>query len=330
MIEQTEIRDARILVVDDNPENVELLVTVLAMDGYTSVSATTASTEVAAMHAQDQYDLILLDMQMPGANGLDVIEALQKIETNAYIPVLAITANPSYKNAALRAGARDFLTKPFDLVELHQRIRNFLEVRLLYKRLAEQGRIQSHMALHDPLTGLPNRRLLEDRMAKALHHARRNEEVMAILYLDLDGFKGINDQYGHGFGDRMLKLLADRLRAVSRQQDTVARIGGDEFILLLAGLNALDDVVLPAKKILDAAAMPFEVEGLQLAVTASIGIALFPVDGDTVGELTSRADAALYDAKRAGRNRFQLTRDPSGNPSTVSGHPARSSAVLPT
>jgi two-component system cell cycle response regulator len=306
MIDRVEIRNARLLVVDDNPDNIELLLAVLAQAGYTDVSATAISADVARLHEENCYDLILLDMQMPGLNGLDVIQALRGVEQNAYVPVIAITANPGYKIAALQAGARDFIAKPFDIEEVHQRIHNLLEVRLLYKKVAEQGRIQKQMALHDALTGLPNRRLLEDRIETALHHARRNERGMAVCYMDLDGFKAINDQYGHDCGDRLLQMVADRLSGVTRQQDTVARIGGDEFIMLLSDIADMNDVMRPALKVLDVLALPFNIKGLCLQVTVSIGIAAYPLDADTVPELIARADQALYDAKRAGRNRFHI------------------------
>jgi two-component system cell cycle response regulator len=306
MIDRAEIHDASLLVVDDNAENIALLLAVLALAGYNNVSSTANARDVARLHAEHRYDLILLDMQMPGLNGLQVIQALREVEASAYVPVIAITANPSFKIAALQAGARDFITKPFDLAEVHQRIHNLLEVRLLYKKVAEQGRIQKKLALHDALTGLPNRRLLEDRIASALQQAMRSERCMAVFYMDLDGFKAINDQHGHECGDRLLQMVADRLGGVTRQQDTVARIGGDEFVMLLPDLHDMNDVMRPALKILDVMAMPFNIKGLCLEISTSIGIAGYPYDGTSVAELITRADAALYQAKRAGRNRFHM------------------------
>ena len=310
MIDLYQIRDARLLVVDDNQENIELLRAVLDQAGYTNVSATACPADVAALHARHNYDLILLDMQMPGLDGLDVIKALHRVEQDAYVPVIAITANPGYKIAALQAGARDFITKPLDLAEVTQRIHNLLEVRLLYRKVAEQGRLQRQMALHDHLTGLPNRRLLEDRIENALHHAARNRRMMAVFYMDLDGFKAINDTHGHDCGDNLLREVAQRLLDTCRQQDTLARIGGDEFILLLTDIGDMCDVMRPALKILEALAEPFQFGGNTLRVTASIGIATYPADGDDVDGLVNRADQALYDAKRAGRNRYHLAHVP--------------------
>ncbi len=300
------IHDARLLVVDDNQENIDLLLAVLNQAGYTNVSATDCATEVAALHAKHNYDLILLDMQMPGLDGLDVIEALRRVEQNAYVPVIAITANPGYKIAALQAGARDFITKPLDVAEVNQRIHNLLEVRLLYRKLAEQGRMQRQMALHDHLTGLPNRRLLEDRIETALHHAARNHRMMGLFYMDLDGFKAVNDTHGHECGDNLLRMVAQRLLGACRQQDTLARIGGDEFILLLTHIDDMSDLMRPALKILESLAAPFQVDGRTLHISASLGVATYPVDASNAEELICRADQALYEAKRAGRNRFHL------------------------
>jgi PleD family two-component response regulator len=156
------------------------------------------------LHRQHCYDLILLDLQMPGLNGFQVMKGLKEIEQGGYLPVLALTAQPSFKIAALEAGARDFISKPFDLLEVHKRIHNMLEVRLLYRELAQYSRQQQELALHDPLTGLPNRRLLEDRIATVLQHATRQQHRAAVMYLDLDGFKAINDTHGHAYGDEIL------------------------------------------------------------------------------------------------------------------------------
>lgn len=159
-------------------------------------------------------------------------------------------------------------------------------------------------ALSDPLTGLPNRHLFEDRLRQAVHRLERvNEqavvEQLAVLFVDLDGFKPVNDTFGHGAGDQILVTTAQRLIAESRAGDTVARVGGDEFVLLLEGLHAIEDCVQVANRILRAFAQPFEVAGRQLRISCSIGIAMHALKGD--GEkLVAHADAAMYAAKRTG------------------------------
>ncbi|WEF35063.1 diguanylate cyclase domain-containing protein [Pseudoduganella chitinolytica] len=299
-----EILNAKILVVDDCADNVDLMLEILREAGYTDVTATMLPDQVCTLHRQHCYDLILLDLQMPGLNGFQVMKGLKEIEQDGYLPVLALTAQPAFKIAALEAGARDFISKPFDLLEVHKRIHNMLEVRLLYKELAQYSKKQQELALHDPLTGLPNRRLLEDRIETTLQHAVRNQRKAAVMYLDLDGFKAINDTHGHAYGDEILKLVAQRLVGSSRKEDTVARVGGDEFVIVLGDVSGLADAREPASKLIEVVSEPYLVNGITLRLSTSIGIALFPDDAASVGDLIHAADNALYDAKRSGKNRY--------------------------
>jgi diguanylate cyclase (GGDEF)-like protein/PAS domain S-box-containing protein len=163
-----------------------------------------------------------------------------------------------------------------------------------------------HMAFHDPLTGLPNRMLFNDRAEQAIAMSRRDNEVLALLFIDLDRFKAINDSLGHAAGDRLLCEVADRLRECVRESDTVSRFGGDEFNLMLTQVRNQSDTELIAHKILRALRRPFNIEGHELHGTASIGIALFPRDGSDVQTLIKNADTALYRAKDLGRNDFQI------------------------
>ncbi|KAB8053251.1 diguanylate cyclase [Janthinobacterium rivuli] len=304
MPSQDEILKAKILVVDDSPDNVDLMLEILRDAGYTNVTATMRPAQVCPLHREHCYDLILLDLQMPELNGFQVMKGLKEIEHGGYLPVLALTAQPSFKIAALEAGARDFISKPFDLMEVHKRIHNMLEVRLLYKELAQYSKQQQELALHDPLTGLPNRRLLEDRIEHTLQQSARQRGKSAILYLDLDGFKAINDSYGHGYGDDILKMVATRLVSASRKEDTVARIGGDEFVIVLGNLAGKGDAREPAAKLIEVISEPYFINDLTLRLSTSIGIAIYPDDASTVESLLGAADTALYEAKRAGKNRF--------------------------
>jgi diguanylate cyclase (GGDEF)-like protein/PAS domain S-box-containing protein len=178
-------------------------------------------------------------------------------------------------------------------------------VRDITARKATEEQILFH-ATHDVLTGLPNRGLFDDRLAAALKHCARREEMLAVLFLDLDRFKIINDTLGHTIGDTLLVALSRRLRATVRAEDTVARMGGDEFIFILRGVRSAEDAVKPAQKILEAIRPPFHVGGHELHVTASIGISLYPVDGPGPDQLLKCADMALYRAKEHGRDRLQL------------------------
>lgn len=162
------------------------------------------------------------------------------------------------------------------------------------------------MANNDVLTGLPNRRLLEDRMAQTLKEANRAQEMVAILFLDLDYFKTINDIHGHLIGDQMLKKAAGRLTALLRAEDTVARIGGDEFIVLLPQVIDETQAKITAEKILNELAQPFIIEGVALQISASIGIALYPIHEENIDNLVKCADRAMYSAKRKGRNCYAM------------------------
>lgn len=306
MINLQNIRAARILLVDDSVENLNLLSEILAAQGYTQLSSTSDPSQVGTLHAQNDYDLIVLDMHMPRMNGLEVIAQLKQVEKHALLPVLAITGDERYMVAALESGARDFIVKPYNFVEMEMRMRNAIEVRLLYKATATQSRLLEEKALHDPLTGLPNRRLLEDRIETAMQYARRHQQMVAVMYMDLDGFKQVNDQHGHASGDRLLKEIAERLRSVARQEDTVARIGGDEFIMVLAEISRVEDIVRPATKILSLLETPLDIDGVPVKVTGSIGISFYPTDAEDAQTLLLRADEALYCAKHAGKNRYQF------------------------
>jgi diguanylate cyclase (GGDEF)-like protein/PAS domain S-box-containing protein len=190
-------------------------------------------------------------------------------------------------------------------LDLHGRRTFILTVRDITARKASEQLIRFR-ATHDALTGLPNRALFDDRLATALKHSARRDEMVAVLFLDLDRFKIINDTLGHSIGDALLVALSQRLRASVRDEDTVARMGGDEFIFILRGLRSADDAVKPAQKVLDAIRPAFRIHGHELYVTASIGVGLCPNDGVEPDQLLKCADIALYRAKERGRNRLQL------------------------
>ena len=162
------------------------------------------------------------------------------------------------------------------------------------------------MVYHDSLTGLPNRKLFSDRLGVALAQARRNQKEVGIAMLDLDHFKDVNDTLGHDVGDLLLKATAERLSAALRKGDTVARFGGDEFLLILPDLKVIEDAIQVAQKIVDSFHKPFFIDTYQLVVTTSIGIAVYPNDGTDEGILLKNADIAMYQAKQAGGGRYQL------------------------
>jgi diguanylate cyclase (GGDEF)-like protein len=307
MVDAADILDASILIVDDQEANVQLLEQMLRGAGYRCVTSTMDPRAVCALHRANHYDLILLDLQMPGMDGFQVMEEMKEIEKNDYLPILVITAQPGHKLRALTSGAKDFISKPFDLLEAKTRIHNMLEVRLLYKQLEHNNRALESLALHDPLTGLPNRRLLLDRLSLAIVHAHRNKRTMAVMYLDLDGFKQINDTLGHDAGDTLLILVAARLVAAVRQEDTVARLGGDEFVIALPEFNHGEDVDELVSKVINAVSQPYSIQGRSVGITVSVGVSIYPTHGEDAQSLMKSADLALYEAKRSGRNDYRIS-----------------------
>lgn len=176
------------------------------------------------------------------------------------------------------------------------------------ERKAAEARI-SHLAYHDPLTSLPNRLLLRDRLTQALHAAERSGHRVGVLVLDLDHFKEINDGLGHAAGDALLQQVALRLTASVRQSDTVSRVGGDEFVIVLSDLRQDDDALHVTRKILEAMKRPFDLGTGSAVVTPSIGVSFYPTDATTMEALLENADGAMYQSKIEGRNRARLHTD---------------------
>ena len=178
----------------------------------------------------------------------------------------------------------------------------------LENEIIERKKIQDEvtfLAYHDALTGLPNRLLLTDRLKQGILRANRQETLISIMFIDLDGFKIINDTLGHDQGDQLLKQFAERLSDIVRKNDTVCRIGGDEFILYINGYNAEDDLDIIASKIMDNFKKPFSLKGQEYFITGSMGISQYPIDGDDVDTLIKNADMAMYKAKGLGKNQYQ-------------------------
>ena len=170
----------------------------------------------------------------------------------------------------------------------------------------ETSRRNFHLAQHDGLTALPNRLLLKDRLGTAIALAQRRRKPLAVCFLDIDGFKRVNDSLGHAAGDGLLRSIATRPARALRQSDTVCRFGGDEFVIVLSELERAEDAAGVAAKLLAALAVPHQTDAGEITVTASLGVALYPTHGETVDTLIARADAAMYDAKRAGPGRYRF------------------------
>lgn len=244
---------------------------------------------------------VLVDISSFYTARIGLVSQLRALAPHAPIVVLSDREDEPEALEAIRAGAQDYLGKP----ELYPAM-----LRRAMKYAAERARAEellTHQALHDPLTRLPNRELFLDRVGVALDRCRRSGASVAVLFLDVDNFKHVNDSLGHAAGDRVLVGLADRLRTMLRPMDTVCRYGGDEFTLLFEDLDNEREVVLIAERISQAAALPIVLEQGQTAVTVSIGVAMV-ADPDVAADTVIReADAAMYRAKRSGPSRFELS-----------------------
>ena len=244
--------------------------------------------------------LCIIGERLEGGLGLALVEAAQNRATP--VPIIMLSGSPALETdqQAMALGVADFLDhEHLDGVILERTVRYTLARRRQAERL-------SHLAQHDELTGLANRVLLQDRLQRALAWGRRHDRLVAVMILDLNGFKIVNDGLGHAAGDRLLCIMAERFRQRLRETDTVARLGGDEFALVIENLAKPEHAALVARKLLDAVAPSATIDERAVEVTASVGVALFPKDGSSVAELLQRADGAMYRAKAEGGNLFRF------------------------
>jgi diguanylate cyclase (GGDEF)-like protein len=283
-----------------------------------------ARRAVAAGHP---FAIAFIDMRMPpGWDGLQTIERLWEADPDIQVVICSAHSDYDWSDVVARLGHTDRLLvvkKPFEPIEVlqcasalarkwqHERallgqvetLENVVAART--EKLEAANRQLRHLATHDALTGLPNRVLLDDRLAQAVAHANRDGQPFALLAVDLDRFKLINDSLGHRAGDGVLDEVARRLASVVRDIDTVARTGGDEFVVVISPSGAPEDAVAIAHRAKDMLRAPMRVSGVELHVTCSVGVAYYPTDANSADSLIARADAAMYCAKQRGRNNVQ-------------------------
>jgi two-component system cell cycle response regulator len=251
----------------------------------------------------DVPDVVLLDHELPGLDGMTVLDRLRAHDELAAVPVIMMTSSgdPELLVEALRRGADDYLRKPFDPAELDARVMAALRVKRLHDALLEANRRLARQALTDDLTGLANRRhggrQLEREVALCVRHGR----LLALVRVDVDHFKAINDTHGHEAGDQVLAEVARRLAGAVRGGDELARWGGDEFVAILPDTDKAGALRAAERLRSAVAAAPLQAAGIELAVTVSVGWAHWA--GDTPDDLLARADRALYRAKDGGRNK---------------------------
>jgi diguanylate cyclase (GGDEF)-like protein len=299
-----------VLVVDDDVSTRASLLSVLAGAGIEAVGAASAD-EALAFHTDHPAALVVIDYLLPDRNGLELAQAFK--DRDPALPVLLLTGQTSLETAMAAVGQVDgYLLKPMATETFIEAVRRALahgalvaENRNLVSRLE---RLSQNQALYDPLTGLPNRALLDDRINQAVATCRRNHSALAILFIDLDGFKAVNDLFGHHVGDLALRELANRLAEARRRTDTIARFGGDEFVIVCPDVESVDVAYRIAEVVLAELSRPVVIGTTEHRLTASIGIVVTEA-GDMVAtpdDLLRDADLAMYGAKNEGKASWKL------------------------
>ena len=295
----------RILVVDDHEDNIELLRARLEARGY-EVDAAHDGLEALERVAAAPPDLVLLDVMMPKLDGIEVVRRVKANPALPFIPIIMQTAliETEDKVEGLDAGADDYITKPINFAELEARINSLLRIKALQEELARANDTLRRMSQTDGLTGVDNRRHIEERLTEMFDHAARLNEPLAVVMCDVDHFKSVNDTLGHQAGDAVLKQLAEVLRETAREIDRVGRYGGEEFVVLLPGSNASDAEAFAERVRRAVAERDFAYPGGTVRRTLSAGVAGWPHPEVRHQEgLVKAADDALYVAKQRGRNR---------------------------
>ncbi|WP_052130242.1 EAL domain-containing protein [Ureibacillus sinduriensis] len=303
-----------ILLVDDRPENLLALEAIIERDEYNLIKAYSGEEALKYLLKYD-FAVILLDVQMPGLDGFSTAKIIKAREKTKHIPILFITANnldSEHIFMGYSVGAIDYILKPFDPLILKSKVERFVELYLLNKKivaqsksLEEKNQTIEYMAYHDGLTNLPNRRKFHDVLLQTLTKAKQSNETLGLMYLDLDRFKSVNDSLGHVIGDKLLQQVSKRLLSSVRKTDFVARIGGDEFIILLSNSDR-EGCLEVAETLLDSFKEPFYIDSFEFYMTTCIGLSIFPYDAEDSSTLMKNADAALYLAKEQGKNRYKV------------------------
>ena len=304
------LRDALVMIVDDEPLNIELTQAYLQDAGFSRFVSTSEPATAIDLMLDQRPHVLLLDLNMPGVGGFEIMSRMRADAALRYIPIIVLTSADDAKTKlkSLAMGAMDFLAKPVDATELVLRVRNTLAAKAH----------QDYLVHYDVLTGLPNRQRAMDHLARAIARAKRRNAQGAVLHIDADRFKQVNEALGPGHGDSALQEMARRIERSLRDnaatpladqeavQPVVARFDGDQFMVLLPVVPSMESIADTAHRLLEACAPAYHINGQELFITVSMGIGVFPNDGDEVDTLLKNVALALSHIKHAGRNSYKF------------------------
>jgi diguanylate cyclase (GGDEF)-like protein len=314
-MELVRANNPKILVIDDDDQIRRLLLDIFK-ERYDCWEVGSAE-EALLVLAQESFDLVISDISMGGMSGLELVPHVHSISADSIVLMISGKNNIETAIEALRAGAFDYILKPFDTRHVEAAVERALKQSSLMKEkrsykvqleklLTERTAEVNRLAHYDTLTGLPNRTLFKDRLEQAVTMAQRAGELLAILFISLDQLKKVNDTLGHLPGDQLMKQVAGRLRSCVTEGDTVARFGGDEFAVMLTHIDGAKDVVETIGSIRAALYPPFDLDGQELFTTTSVGASLFPYDGKESQSLLKNAGNALYRAEKSGGDNYRF------------------------
>ena len=296
-------RPMRVLAAEDNPVFQTMLKTMLTRWGYHAVMARNGTEAYRILESQDAPRLAVLDWMMPGMDGVEICRRVRSSNREPYVYILLLTARTEAQDLieGMEAGADDYLTKPFNAQELRVRLRAGHRILNLQEELMRAREALRQQATHDGLTGLLNRTTILETLDDELARSQRSGQPVAVLMVDIDRFKQINDTRGHLVGDAVLREAAQRLKTTARRYDSVGRYGGEEFLVALPGCDVASAVAQAERMRAAIGSTPFTATGQPIPITVSLGISCTPPTAPE--SLIRDADNALYEAKARGRNR---------------------------
>lgn len=294
-------RELRLLYVEDSAMDARLLLDMLdevTLGAKFTITHVTTLEQACEAVAKKAFDCVLLDLGLPDGNGVDNVQRLLKINPQMTIVVMTGNTSDEASQQAIHGGAQEYLIKgQIEAEALTRLLRHAVQRNELLQQLKALREREYFLATHDVLTGLPNRQLFEDRASQILSRAGRANERLAICYLDIDGFKPVNDNFGHSVGDVLLHKIGEGMTEIVRDSDTVARVGGDEFVLMLYPLESNKQAQQVAERVIKNIESIDHIQDHPVSISASVGISLFPDHGRSLRQLQHRADIAMYYSK---------------------------------